>query len=311
MEREIRAWLRGQADTREPIFKAALEAGLLDSSAVTLANSPVLRHYQRKAFTSIRDSIGRAVTAAKDSAADDVLRQGALALSAGEGRDAADRVIWRATGELAELGVTGDSGPSGRRISLEAFARREINTTLNNASRNMQWERAREWGSDLIIVSAHAGARPKCRPWQGKVYSLAPGNPDRMYIGDTSYGEPAGLFGINCRHFSMPFFEGLNTEYPEDFRDPEGVLRREDGSEVTDAEIYEAEQGQRYLERNVRKRRKEAARFAAAGEDDRAAGARALARAWEGRLAGHIRESNSRGVDLVRQRERERVWTGA
>lgn len=71
----------------------------------------------------------------------------------------------------------------------------------------------REFGTPLIQISAHAGARPKCFPYRGRVFSLVPDHPKHPYFyTKTSYGDPGGLFGINFRHFQLPFIEGLDTE---------------------------------------------------------------------------------------------------
>ena len=72
----------------------------------------------------------------------------------------------------------------------------------------------------------------------------------------TSYGQPAGLFGINCGHMSFPFVAGRTTiNWPE--YDHEETVR-----------LYRESQEQRYMEREIRGHRLKADALAAAGDAD-------------------------------------------
>jgi hypothetical protein len=81
----------------------------------------------------------------------------------------------------------------------------DTRTTMFNTARAAVWERSEQYGNDLYQVSSHAGARPLCYPWQGKVIARAgphgstidlDGNVIEVYAqSETSYGQPAGLFG--------------------------------------------------------------------------------------------------------------------
>jgi hypothetical protein len=175
---------------------------------------------------------------------------------------------------LAAKGVTGHVYAGGARISLAPYVRREVSTGVMNVTRELSRIRAKEWGSDLIQVSAHAGARPGCFPYQGDVYSLSGKHPKYHALDSTSYGEPSGLFGVNCRHFHWPFFEGLNTEYTKEQRDP---AKYELG--LDNDEVYRMSQRQRYNERQIRAWKRRAAELEEAGlEPGRA---RAKVRQWQ------------------------------
>ena len=92
-----------------------------------------------------------------------------------------------------------------------------------------------------------------CYPWQCKVISRegpardvtdGDGNPVHVYAqSETSYGEPAGLFGINCGHHPELFIPGA-SKVPE--------LRQDEGQ---NAKTYAESQRQRELERAFRKAR--------------------------------------------------------
>jgi hypothetical protein len=110
-------------------------------------------------------------------------------------------------------------------------------------------------GVKLVIVSAHADCSDRCRPWQGKVYSLD-GTSGITEDGRTYQPiENAtniltkngkwynGLFGFNCRHRMVEYRPGLRWSIP-----PLDVERKE----------YALTVHQRALERRVREWRTKA-----------------------------------------------------
>jgi hypothetical protein len=107
--------------------------------------------------------------------------------------------------KMVENGLTGFIDHGGHRWSPEAYVAMDIRTTMFNTARSAVWERADSYGADFYQVSSHNGARPLCYPWQGKVIARAgphgstidlDGNVIEVYAQDeTSYGQPAGLFG--------------------------------------------------------------------------------------------------------------------
>ena len=161
-----------------------------------------------------------------------------------------NQAVKQAVARMVDTGITGFVDHGGHRWSPEAYAAMDIRTTVTNAAREAAWERNEEYGNDLYLVSTHAGARPKCYPWQNKVVSRTDNARDIEDLygniihvvaqSATSYGEPDGLFGINCKHMALPFVEGLNTLGD----DPE--------PEDENNEQYAAEQKQRAMERDMR-----------------------------------------------------------
>lgn len=86
-----------------------------------------------------------------------------------------------------------------------------------------QIEEFRKSGAKLVIASAHADCSDRCRPWQGRVYSLDGTSgtaPDgRKYVPlekatDIYYRTKAGkvykngLLGFNCRHYLTSYENG-------------------------------------------------------------------------------------------------------
>lgn len=126
--------------------------------------------------------------------------------------------------------------------------------------------RCDQYGIKLIEVSSHMGARPLCAPYQGRIFSrdgsrgvTTDGAGGKIYytpLSETSYGQPAGLFGINCGHVQYPFAPGVNFQryfpYPEE----------------ENAERYKQFQRQRYLERQIRSTKRECMMLSETGDKD-------------------------------------------
>lgn len=158
--------------------------------------------------------------------------------------------VRQAVQKMVDNGITGYIDNGGHHWSPEAYVAMDIRTTLANTSRAAVTEQMQEYGCDLFSVSWHDGARPLCYPWQGKVISESgwrgevkdlDGNDVQVYaLEDTSYGEPAGLFGINCGHYKIPFIPGYS------------IARQPQQTEEQNAKDYEESQKQRSLEREYR-----------------------------------------------------------
>lgn len=180
------------------------------------------------------------------------------------GAESRVQALSRTVKQLAQEGITGYIDRGGHHWSPEAYMNMDIRTTVHNTYVQAQRERASEYGVDTFQITSHAGARPLCAPYQGKFYSWDGssgvlhdlyGNPypfESIY--NTSYGEPAGIFGINCGHDPVTFVDGYNIPRYEPTTDPE-----------QNAKEYAESQKQRQLERNVRQAKLEAIAQDAAG----------------------------------------------
>ena len=197
--------------------------------------------------------------------------QSILNASAGEvitGVSAWNKAMHDAVHRMVSNGLTGFIDHAGRRWSPEAYVAMDIRTTLFNTGRAAIWERQEQYGNDLYQVSSHAGARPLCYPWQGKVISRTDlvrdvedldGNTVHVYAqSETTYGQAAGLFGINCKHYPMTFIPGFST------------LKGEPQSEKVNEKTYEESQQQRALERKLRFEKRELSVLKAQGADQEA-----------------------------------------
>ena len=184
--------------------------------------------------------------------------QTSLNIAAGEtltGVSSWNQALRHATDRMKNGGITGFIDHAGRRWSAEAYVAMDIRTTVMNTGCAAVWETNQSFGNDLYIVSYHNGARPLCYPYQNKVVSSLDaartvvdlnGNAIEVIAqSSTSYGEPAGLFGINCGHYPTPFIPGVSVAdgKPQD---------KEDNDRV-----YAESQEQRRLERKLREEKRD------------------------------------------------------
>lgn len=177
---------------------------------------------------------------------------------------------------MTDHGITGFVDKAGRQWSPEAYVHMDIRTTTCNAAREASFERNNDYGNNLISVTSHAGARPLCYPYQGKVYStdgtsgtttdLSGAKISYTPLSLTSYGQPAGLFGINCGHFNYPFVPGYS------------VVRGTPEPKALNDARYAKNQQQRAYERQIRGYKTRADALAAAGLTDEAKEMRSKAR---------------------------------
>ena len=167
---------------------------------------------------------------------------------------------------MAEKGIPAFVDKSGREWSPEAYVNMDIRATVKNTALDAQFEVMDKFGQDVFEVSSHPGSRPKCRPWQGKLISRSGRTTEitdingKKYkvipLSQTSFGEPDGLFGINCGHRPRGVSDGLFRKSSVEYDDEE------------DKELYNKVCKQRELERKVRKSKTEADMLEAAGDTE-------------------------------------------
>lgn len=138
--------------------------------------------------------------------------------------------------------------PSGHVDTLETAVLRAVRTGTAQASGNMAIQGMIDHDWDIILVSAHLGARYGDggeNPgnhfwWQGKFYSRTgrtPGLP--LFEESTGYGTGPGLSGWNCRHSFGPG-DGVHNPYTN-------------WDSEENKKAYDLSQRQRKMERGIRK----------------------------------------------------------
>ena len=274
--------IRQALDPIEPELKAAAEKGLLMGQGMLPPEvSPSMTQAFKAYYTQSADKLNLVNTVMLDST-DEAYRRAVADVTAKlantqrilnestglvmSGVDSYNTAVREAVQRMVENGLTGFIDHGGHHWSPEAYAAMDIRTTVANTARAAVWEREEQYGDDLYQVSWHDGARPLCYPWQGKIISRTDnardvkdeqGNTVHVYAqSETTYGEAAGLFGINCKHYPIPFVPGFSR-----IREP-----RQDEEE--NAKQYEEIQEQRRLERELRYQRRDLEVLKAQGASD-------------------------------------------
>lgn len=149
---------------------------------------------------------------------------------------------------------------------IDVVVRRAVRTGINQTAAAISLNNAEQLNTDLVEVTAHSGARPTHAEWQGKVFSISGDSEEYEKLSEaTGYGTVTGLCGANCRHTFHPFFEGDERMYSDDeLKEMDAPKYEYNGEKLTE---YEATQRQRYIERKIRRWKRENAAMKAAGLD--------------------------------------------
>ena len=177
--------------------------------------------------------------------------------------------VRNATRRLTESGLQFVDYASGVRNHADVAARRAVLTGLSQYTGKISERNAEELDTDIVEVTAHAGARPDHAEWQGRWYSLS--GKSKKYpslVEVTGYGTGAGLKGWNCRHDFYPVIDGISepSYTEEELRNIDPPPFEYEGKAYT---YYEATQRQRYMERSMRKTKREILAADATGDKDR------------------------------------------
>lgn len=229
----------------------------------------------------------------------DILNKNAMATVLGE--KSRTEAIRETIAEMSKKGIPAFVDKTGREWSPEAYVDMDIRNTAKNAALAAEFASLDELGQDIILVSSHSGSRPLCAPYQGKFYSISEKSgtitdaKGKSYtytpLSETSFGEAAGLFGINCGHRMRGVSDGTFINREKEF----------DGEETS--EEYKKVQRQRELERTVRKKKTEANMYEAAGDKDAARDLRRLAKDEDRKLREYCQKEG-----LSYRRDRTEVY---
>lgn len=196
----------------------------------------ILKIYETKAIGDMSltsSTMIKQLNSAYIKAVDDVV---ASKLISGE---ALQKSVEKLTKTLLNSGVTSMVDVKGRHWTLEAYSNMVLRSNTRQVSTQTQLTKFDEYDIDLVEISSHIGARPKCALYQGNVFSRSGKNKLYPALSRTSMGEPDGLFGINCGHRMYIYIPGTPKTYDE-----YGKKENE--------KAYEESQKQRSLERKVR-----------------------------------------------------------
>ena len=214
--------------------------------------------------------------------ADDIYRKtlsadlGNVLLGTMTREQAADRMLRK----LAADGLTAFIDRSGRRWEMRSYVEAATRGALTNAAIAGHTASLTEHGFDLIVVSDVPQECSRCRPCEGRVYSI--GGRSDEYPSFAS-ARSAGLFHPGCRHSVTAFLPGRTRSFG-DTADPQGDKDR---------------QKLRYYERQVRAAKREEL---AALTDEGRRRARARVKAYQAKIRHHVATTSAK-----RQPKREQL----
>lgn len=272
----------GDIATSERVQQVIRDYAAQTANDLNLVNTVMLDSVQQRYRAAISQMVAyeeaakiQALTSARSAAelagqmskTQSVLNAAAGAVNLGT--ETRQQAVRQAIQTLAKQGITGFIDKGGHQWSPEAYVNMDVRTTVHNTAIQAQKARSADYGVDTFQISTKAGARPLCAPYQGwicawgnwagtvedgdgKKYEVHP-------LSSTSYGEPAGIFGINCGHFPETFIPGYSYARYEELNPEE---------ERKNAVQYEQSQKQRYFERQVRQAKTEALAYDAAGDKE-------------------------------------------
>lgn len=244
----------------EDFFKEAYVKGLIKLNPSAADNSMRLLRVLNTYINQAEDTLNLVNTTMLQSGQDtflDTVNQVVAYVSTGI---KTPQVAMRdALKNAGQKGLTVFRAKNGAQWSTETYLNMITRTMNSNISNAVEDERRHEYGVDYIEVSSHAGARPRCAPYQGRIYYDGVGDdPLEKYphFSETSYGEAAGLFGVNCGHHKYPYVPGMSkqTFFPY--------------SKSENDKTYAESQVQRKLEREVKQLKRERAILTAAKDKE-------------------------------------------
>lgn len=250
----------------ETIISEGVKLGILneiDPIAEDLAVKGILGHAIESVLTTFNSQNNSLLVSAGDEYRNIVNRVSTQVLA---GIKTTNKAMQEAVTQLAEKGLTGFTARNGAQWSPEAYTKMVIRSNTQNTINSIQDERIKMSGGDYIEVSSHLGARPLCSQDQGQVFSLS-GNTGSIQDlhgkgikvrawSSSTYGKPAGIFGINCGHSRYIFVPGLSVKREMDFTKEEND------------EAYIEKQRQRQYERAIRNKKREIAMLKQTGAED-------------------------------------------
>ena len=306
----------------DPQLRAAAEKGILQDPGTSPSTSVLMRDSIRSYVAQAQDTLNMVNTTMLQSTREAYLRGIATAVSEAQlqeakevletqalevvtGQETRVRAIRKAMNQLSATGITGFYDRSGRKWHAESYAAMVVRSTSHNAAIQAIKTRQQEFGGgDIFQVSSHNGARPLCFPYQGKFYSWSAGPGEfedgsghtRRYenIDQTSYGEPAGLFGINCGHHPIPMIPGFS--YPQ-----EGPTQ----TKAENDKEYKESQTQRAYARPVREAKRDLEIAKATGDEEAIKDAKQKVAQEQAKIRAYVAETGR-----ARRYDREQIPGG-
>lgn len=251
------------------LFKEAFSKGVITVDPVKMLESPTIAATIEQSYIDTKQAyklIQTKAIEATQQAYMDVLNTAYLNTSSGfyDYQTSIKKAIQR----MASKGITGatyNRGGTIVRYSIEGTVRRDTLTAVHQLANRVALQGCKETGVDYVEVSKHIGARISLKNpianhygWQGGIYKID-GQDDKYRNLKEATGYPddiQGLGGVNCRHRIFPFFIGISIPNPIHYDEEENKR------------VYELNQKQRKMERDIRNLKKKYAAAKAINDTD-------------------------------------------
>ena len=167
--------------------------------------------------------------------------------------------IRKALNKFADAGITGATYkyPDGttRRYDIAGVIRRDVLTQSHQLSGSIIEDIVEKTEPEYIYLSEHYQARPTHALWQGCYVET------KDFEGVTDFGDVAGIYGVNCKHFHYPYFGEVDKNKYKILNGYKLYTQDRTINEKENARLYDLSQQQRSYERQVRrwKRRQQVA----------------------------------------------------
>ncbi|MDD7758785.1 MAG: hypothetical protein PT939_05000 [Aerococcus suis] len=195
---------------------------------------------------------------------------------------------------VVQDGLPGFIDKSGKEWKPDVYMRSVFRNSMKQYHNDERLQGFYDNGVRLVVVSEHPASRPSHYGYQNKVYSLYGDDSKYPNISVTGVGDPAGLLGVNCRHFLMPYDEKM-------------TLKDNTYSAEENAEMYDLLSEQRYKERYIREKKRLAELYSKTNDSDKARIEKQKQRKASKELNALIDKGNKvHGNYLRRQYARER-----
>lgn len=155
------------------------------------------------------------------------------------------QAIDMATKDFLKNGINCVEYKNGARVNIQSYSEMALRTASKRAYMQGEATMRDEFNIPLVIVTRRGDACPRCMEYVGKVFVddvYGNGKPDGKHP-LLSTAIAGGLYHPNCRDVHTTYFDGITTERPLPTEEEKQEANR----------VYQLEQHQRYLERNVRK----------------------------------------------------------
>lgn len=97
-------------------------------------------------------------------------------------------------------------------MQLDTYAELVARTTAREARNTANINLGQRIGNTLVLMSTHNNSCPICAPYQGRVYSTVPGNPDFPYLYDTPFSREYKTFHPRCEHVVTQYIMDLHSD---------------------------------------------------------------------------------------------------